>query len=187
MLDRQRIPENPPNRTTQMAKTKRARKERDGRVKLDKIDLLILSALQENARVSNAEIARRAKMVPSGIFERLRRLAKNKVILRYEARIDPQMLGLGLVAFVHVTSDDRIGNVNTSAELSKIPEVQEVHNVAGEDCYLLKVRVANPQELARVVKDKVRSIRSVLGTKTTIVLDTMKETAAFPISENERS
>jgi Lrp/AsnC family transcriptional regulator, leucine-responsive regulatory protein len=184
----------PLDRTYSMVKSKsppKARgphlqRQRDSHVKLDRIDLLILSALQGNARVSNAEIARRAKMVPSGIFERLRRLAKKKVILGYETRIDPHVLGLELVAFVYVTADDRIGNMNTAAELAKIPEVQEVHNVAGEDCYLLKLRVASPQELGRIVRDKVRSLKSVLGTKTTIVLDTLKETSALPLPENQQ-
>jgi Lrp/AsnC family leucine-responsive transcriptional regulator len=169
---------------TPTGKTRRTRAKAVRKVKLDDIDVLILSALQGNARVSNAEIARRAKMVPSGILERLRKLTESKVILGYETRLDPNVLGSGLTAFVNVAADDRIGNTDTAEMLAKIPEVQEVHNVAGEDCYLLKIRAADPRELGQIVRDKVRSIKSVRGTKTTIVLDTAKETAVFPLRTN---
>jgi Lrp/AsnC family leucine-responsive transcriptional regulator len=109
-------------------------------------------------------------MVPSGILERLRKLTEGKVILGYETRLDPNVLGSGLTAFVNEAADDRIGNTDTAGMLAKIPEVQEVHNVAGEDCYLLKIRAADPRELGQIVRDKVRSIKSVPGTKTTIIL-----------------
>jgi Lrp/AsnC family transcriptional regulator, leucine-responsive regulatory protein len=157
------------------------------RIKLDDIDLLILSMLQGHARVPNAEIARRAKMVPSGILERLRKLTKSNVILGYETRLDPRVLGLGLLAFVSVAADDRIGNTDTAGLLAKIPEVQEVHNVAGEDCYLLKIRAADPQELGEILRNKVKAIKSVKATKTTIVLDTAKETSVFPLQSSRET
>jgi Lrp/AsnC family leucine-responsive transcriptional regulator len=152
-------------------------------VKLDETDLLILSMLQENARVSNTEIARRAGMVPSGILERLRKLEKQKVILKYETRVDSRALGLGLIAYVFVKVEGQNAGLDTAAQLAKIPEVQEVHNVAGEDCYLIKIRVADPQQLGHILRDKVRAIPSVSSTRSTIVLDTFKETSAIPLKK----
>jgi Lrp/AsnC family leucine-responsive transcriptional regulator len=153
-------------------------------VKLDETDRLILSLLQENARISNVDIARRVGMVPSGILERLRKLKKNKVILSYETRLDARAVGLGLTAFVFVKTKEVSPHPDTADRLGKIAAVQEVHNITGEDCYLVKMRVANPQELGRVLRDQVGSIPSVLSTKTTIALDTFKETTAVPILTN---
>jgi len=147
----------------------------------DDTDLLILSMLQEDARISNAEIARRAGMVPSGILERLRKLERNNLIVGYETRLNWRLLGRGLLAFVFVRARERAGRKDTALRLAKIPEVQEVHSIAGEDCYLIKIRVSDPQELGRVLQNKVTAIRSVLATKTTIVLDTLKETTAIPV------
>ena len=155
------------------------------RVKLDETDLLILSMLQDDARVSNAEIARRIGMVPSGVLERLRKLNENKVILNYEIRLDSGILGLGLAAFVFVKAKEVTGRRDTAQRLASIPQVQEVHNITGEDCYLLKIRVRDPQELGRVLRDHVGTIPSVVSTKTTIVLDTFKETTAIPIQKKQ--
>ena len=149
-------------------------------VKLDQTDLLILSILQEDARVSNVDIARRVGMVPSGILERLRKLRRKKIILGFETRLDPRAFGLGLTAFVFVKVKEVGPNRNTAERLGKIPQVQEVHNITGEDCYVLKVRVSDPHELGRVLRDDVGSLPSVISTKTTIVLDTFKETTALP-------
>ena len=155
-------------------------------VKLDETDLLILSMLQENARVSNVEIARRVGMVPSGILERLRKLEERKVILAYETRLDSRVFDFGLIAFVFVRAEERNAGLSTAAELAKIPEVQEVHNVAGEDCYLIKVRARSPQELGHILRDRLRTISSVQSTRTTIVLDTFKETSAIPLKKRSR-
>jgi Lrp/AsnC family leucine-responsive transcriptional regulator len=152
-------------------------------VKLDETDLLILSMLQENARVPNVDIARRARMVPSGILVRLRKLEENKIILSYETRLNSLALGLGLTAFVFVKAKEVTARGDTAKRLAAIPEVQEVHNITGEDCYLVKIRVVNPQELGRVLREQVGRIPSVFSTKTTIVLDTFKETTALPIAK----
>src|SRR5262245_31048328 len=109
----------------------------------DEIDLQILNILQQNARISNAEIARQVGMAPSAVLERIRKLETRGVIQGYEARINPESLGLHLLAYVFVRSEERLGDKHTGELLAQIPEVQEVHHIAGEDCYLAKVRVAD--------------------------------------------
>jgi Lrp/AsnC family leucine-responsive transcriptional regulator len=153
------------------------------RFKLDETDYLILSMLQGNARISNAEIARQAKMVPSGILERLRKLEENKIILGYETRFDSRALGCELLAFVFVRAREKNGRWDTAAQLAKIPEVQEVQAISGEDCYLMKFRTGNPHELAALLRTKVQTIPSVQSTRSTIVLDTVKETGAIPLEK----
>ncbi|HET6403049.1 MAG TPA: Lrp/AsnC family transcriptional regulator [Candidatus Thermoplasmatota archaeon] len=148
---------------------------------LDDIDRKILRMLQTNARTSNSEIARQLGMVPSAILERIRKLEERGVILGYEAKINPAALGLGLVAFVSVRTADRTHEYEAAEKLKKFPEVLEVHNIAGEDCYLVKVRVTDVSALRDFLHDKVGQIGSVIGTRSTIVLGVEKETGRLPI------
>lgn len=146
------------------------------------IDREILTILQENARTSNAELARQLGMTPSAIFERIRKLEARGLIRGYEARLDPRALGLGLLAFVLVRTDERLGMAQTGEVLATIPEVQEVHHIAGEDCYLVKVRTADTASLGRLLRERFGAIESVRSTRTTIVLSTLKESAQLPMA-----
>ena len=151
---------------------------------LDPIDRQILALLQEDARISNAEIGRRVGLVHSAIFQRLRKLEKQGVLLGYETRIEPKAVGLGMAAFLFVKVEDRVGSHQTAHRLAALPEVQELHHVAGEDCYLLKVRVSDPEELGRLLREKVGVIEAVQSTRTTVVLETVKETSRLPLPES---
>jgi Lrp/AsnC family leucine-responsive transcriptional regulator len=148
---------------------------------IDETDLRIVRALQENARTSNAEIARRLGMAPSAILERVRKLEERGVIQGYAATVNPEALGLGLTAFVFVRSSERVGHVGTARALAGLPEVQEVHHVAGEDCFLVKVRVAHARALGALLSEKFAAIDTIVSTRSTIVMETVKETAALPI------
>ena len=148
---------------------------------IDEIDRQILNILQQNARTANAEIARQVGMAPSAVLERIRKLETRGVIRGYEARIDPEALGLNLLAFVFVRSDDRSGT-STGEVLAGIPEVQEVHHIAGEDCYLAKVRVRDAKTLGRLLRERFAGSGSVHSTRTTVVLESLRETTLQPIS-----
>jgi Lrp/AsnC family leucine-responsive transcriptional regulator len=78
-----------------------------------------------------------------------------------------------LVAFVFVQTQLREGKI--AAQLARIPEVEELHRIAGEDCYVARVRVSNTEELGHVVRDKIERIKSVQATRTTLVLRTLKD------------
>ena len=147
---------------------------------IDEIDRQILNILQQNARTSNAEIARQVGMAPSAVLERIRKLEIRGVIRGYEARIDPEALGLNLLAFVFVRADDISGSC-TGEALAQIPEVQEVHHIAGEDCYLVKVRVRDAKTLARLLRERFAGRGTVRSTRTTVVLETLRESALIPV------
>ncbi len=149
---------------------------------IDDIDRTILTIVQADARTSNAEIARQVGMAPSAVLERLRKLESRGVLRGCEARIDPHAFGLGLLAFVFVRSDERLRSGDTGIRLAELPEVLEVHHIAGEDCYLAKVRAADPEALGRLLRERFGAIESVRSTKTTIVLDTIKESNRLPIA-----
>lgn len=152
---------------------------------IDSTDLQILDILQHDARTSNAEIARQVGMAPSATFERLRKLEERGVITGYGVQIAPESVGLGLLAFVHVRADEGISASNTERALAGIPEVEELHHVAGEDCFLLKVRAADTAALARLLRERIGAIPTVHSTRTTIVLQTVKDGAPLPLNAPE--
>jgi Lrp/AsnC family leucine-responsive transcriptional regulator len=152
---------------------------------INDLDRQILTILQSNARTSNAEIARQVGLAPSAVFERIRKLEERDVLQSYTARIDPHAVGLGLVAFTFVRSNDRPGGIQTAGKLAEIPEVLEVHHVAGEDCFLVKVRAADTEALGRLLRERLGKIGTITSTRTTIVLETVKETAELPIAVEE--
>lgn len=142
---------------------------------INTIDLKILNILQKNARTSNAEIARQVKMAPSAVLERIKKLEKKNIIKKYSALIDSHAIDKSLLAFVLVKANGPIVDNKTAKELSKIDEVQEVHMVAGEDCFLVKLRVKDTDALSALLRTKIASIKSISSTSTTIVLETVKE------------
>lgn len=155
---------------------------------MDKTDLQILKLVQENARISNSEIARQIGMVPSGVLDRIRKLEENGFIQEYTARLRAEALNLGLISFVFVKSTEPPGSMNTAQKLAALQEVLEVHHVAGEDCYLLKVRLKDNHSLAVFMREKIGTIPTIVSTRSTIVLDTIKETSKIklPIIEDEK-
>jgi Lrp/AsnC family leucine-responsive transcriptional regulator len=147
----------------------------------DAADRTILMLLQENARISNAEIARRLEMAPSAVLERIRKLEARGVLRGYEARVSPAAIGLGLAAFMFVRVEEGVGSLEFGAALADLAQVQEVHHIAGEDCYLLKIRVADTEALGRFLRERLGSLPHVRSTRTTIVLHTVKESGRVPI------
>jgi Lrp/AsnC family leucine-responsive transcriptional regulator len=150
---------------------------------IDATDREILNILQQNARISNAEIARQVHMAPSAILERIRKLEARGVIKGYQAQIDPEALGLHLLAYIFVRSSDRAGEVRTAETLAQIAEVQEIHHIAGEDCFLVKVRVSDARSLGRLLRERFTAEAGLLSTRTTIVLETLHESTELPLPE----
>ena len=154
---------------------------------IDGQDAAIVTILQKNARTSNAEIARQVGMAPSAVFERIRKLEERGVLRGFRAELDPRAVGLPLLAFVFVRSNERAGGVSAAEKIAKIREVLEVHHVAGEDCFLVKLRAADTEDLGRILREKVGAIPAVTSTRTTIVLETVKEQSALSLESREES
>jgi Lrp/AsnC family leucine-responsive transcriptional regulator len=152
---------------------------------INETDTLIVTILQENARTSNAEIARQVGLAPSAVFERIRKLEEKGVLRGFHADVDPHAAGLPLLAFVFVRSNERAGGVTTAEKLARIPEVLEVHHIAGEDCFLAKLRAADTETLGRLLRERIGSIPTVTSTRTTIVLETVKESTIVSLEAAE--
>lgn len=153
---------------------------------MDKIDYQILSLLQENARISNTEIARQIGMVPSGVLERIKKLEQNGHLQEFTARINPESLNLGLLAFIFVRTSELPGCCDAAEKLAGLPGILEVHHVAGEDCYLLKARMQDNRALAAFMREKIGAIPAITSTRTVIVLETLKETSKMLLKKTDR-
>lgn len=149
---------------------------------LDHTDLQILRTLQGNARISNVDLARELGMAPSGVLERVKKLEQKKIIQQYDVRIDPNAVGLNLLAFIHIKTKDPIGSDETGRALAKIPEILEVHNITGAYCFLVKIRVENSARLMEVMRNSFSKIKSIVETQTIIVLETIKDCQELSIS-----
>jgi Lrp/AsnC family leucine-responsive transcriptional regulator len=147
---------------------------------LDEIDLQILDLLQGDARLSNAAIAEQVGLTTSTVFERVKKLEKKGVIQRYVAIVDGAAVGKTITAFVRIVIGTGPGDDYLSCKrqftkhCQQEPDVLECHTVAGEDCYVLKVRAATPQDLESLL-ERIRSYAPTVRSTSSIVLSTVKE------------
>ena len=152
---------------------------------IDEKDARILEILQQDGRMTNVELARRVELTPSATLERVRKLEERGLVKGYTAILNPHALGLGLVAFIFVRVDERDDVLGTSEEtaegLAKLASVQEVHHLAGEDCFLLKVRAQDTDDLYRILREELGQFKAIRGTRTTIVLKTVKESGLLSL------
>jgi Lrp/AsnC family leucine-responsive transcriptional regulator len=150
---------------------------------IDKIDMTILSILQDNGRTSNADLARAVGMAPSAVLERMRKLERKGIIRGFEAVLRPKDVGFTLTAFTFVRADEGVGSTDIGKALARVPGVLEAHYTAGQDSYLVKVRARDTEHLQHILQ-QFGAIPGVRDTRTTVVLTTLKESRALPILED---
>jgi Lrp/AsnC family transcriptional regulator, leucine-responsive regulatory protein len=148
---------------------------------IDDKDRAILFLLQQNARMSNAEIGRRVGLVTSAIYDRMRRLEESGVVERHECLLDACVFDRGLVAYIMVQTYDAGSDVCTGDLLCALPGVLEVHRGIGDSCFIVKARVRDTDALAELLEESIARIPSVTATDTRIVVRTTKETNRLPL------
>ena len=131
--------------------------------------------MQENARINNAELARILGMAPSAVLERVKKLEQKEVLISYHAKVNPSAVNQNLLSFVFIKANEIIGDEETGKLLAQIPEVLEVHDIAGDDGYIIKVRTSDTIALMNLMKRSLSSIPGIISTRTIIVLQTVKE------------
>jgi Lrp/AsnC family transcriptional regulator, leucine-responsive regulatory protein len=136
-------------------------------------DRAIVHALSQDGRLSYTDLAERVGLSVSAVHQRVRRLEQRGVIRGYSARVDHEALGLPLTAFVAIRPIDSSQPDDAPDKLAALPQIEACYSVAGEDFYLLLVRVASPVDLERLLKE-IRSAANV-STRTTVVLSTPYE------------
>ena len=148
----------------------------------DDTDRALVSALAADGRATLKTLAAATGLSVSAVQARVRRLEADGVIKGYRAVVDADAVGLPLAAFIAITPLDPDHEYDVPERLAGLAEVEDCHSVAGEDSFLLKVRVAGPSALEALIREIRR--RANVSTRTTVVLQTFYEHRPPPNSEN---
>jgi Lrp/AsnC family transcriptional regulator, leucine-responsive regulatory protein len=143
------------------------------RERLDEVDRILVRELLADGRATLAHLAAAAGLSVSAVQSRVRRLESRGVVTGYTARVDPEVLGHMLSAFVAITPLDPSQPDDAPARLEHIEAIESCHSVAGEESYVLLVRVASPRALEELLQ-QIRMAANV-RTRSTIILQTFYE------------
>jgi Transcriptional regulators len=148
---------------------------------LDAVDLQILRALQENARLTTKELAARVNLSTTPVFERLKRLERGGFILKYVAVLDAEKLGRGFTVFCSVKLKQMNRNVakNFISVIRDIPQVAECYNISGEYDYLLKIQAPDMKYYNEFIINVLGTIDSIGSILSSFVMDEIKNTHAL--------
>lgn len=147
---------------------------------MDAIDRQLVAALRENARAPWAELGRLVGMSGPSVQERVRRLEERGVISGYRAQVSADAVGLGVSALVDLYQRDEVPTEDVADQLRGIPEVEDCWYVAGDEEFVVKVRAPDVAGLEAVIS-KLRGVRGIARTRTTVVLSTYWEGRGLPL------
>jgi DNA-binding Lrp family transcriptional regulator len=157
--------------------------------KLDVKDLAILNLLQENCRLTAKDIAGKISSPITTVFAKIKRMEQLGIIKSYRAILDHKKLDFGVTAFILASFSYGLSKEETplsqrtiAEQISKFPEVQEVHIISGDWDILIKVKDRDVDAVGKFVVDKLRTVKGIEKTLTCLVFATLKETTAIPIS-----
>lgn len=152
-------------------------------VKLDKIDRKILEILQNNGRITNAQLSKEIGLSPAPTLERVKKLENSGIIKSYHAKLDMEKIGLGVSTFVHVSlKGHNKENIDVFIkEINQIEEVIECHHITGSGDFFLKIIAKDIVSYQNLMLEKVSEINVVDNLQTMVILSTFKDSKALPI------
>ncbi len=153
---------------------------------MDALDRKALPLLMKNGRITWSELGLALGLSAPAAADRARKLEEHGVIKGYTAILDAEALGYSLTAFVFVTLGDQRKRSSFHAGVKKLDQIVECHHVAGDDDFLLKVRCKGTRDLDRLLVEELKGKMGIARSRTTVVLDTAKETTAVPIDVESR-
>ncbi|CAM2006094.1 Lrp/AsnC family transcriptional regulator [Acanthopleuribacter pedis] len=155
------------------------------RVKLDEIDIKILQILQVRGRITNAKLASEVGLSAPPMLERVKKLERSGVIKCYRAILEANLLDRNFFVFVTLNLNvQHLSNVDEfELELAAMKEVLEVHHIAGDIDFLLKVNVKDQEDYKQFVVDNLAKIRGISRIHSWVVLSTVKDTTEYHIDE----
>ncbi|MEM3565531.1 MAG: Lrp/AsnC family transcriptional regulator [Candidatus Bathyarchaeia archaeon] len=163
-------------------------------LKLDEKDLAILSLLQINCKMTAKEIARKVNSPITTVFAKIKRMEQQGIIKEYRAILDHKKLDFGVTAFILASFSYRTNKEEAplsqraiAEQISKFPEVQEVHIISGDWDILIKVKEKDVDSVGRFVIDKLRTVKGIEKTLTCMVFDTPKETTTIPVPVSSKA
>ncbi len=153
---------------------------------LDELDKQILAELQENGRISNADLARQINLSSPATHARLRRLEEQGYIRGYVALLDRDKMGYDMLCFVRISLQihqlDQVERFRAAVNL--LPEILECHHVTGEFDYLLKIAVRNRHDLEQFMMRRLTPIPGIARIYTSLALTEVKGTTALPVNKD---
>lgn len=141
---------------------------------MDAVDRAVVDALRHDGRLSYAELARQLGISSSTAHERVAKLESSGVISGYRALVDPREIGAGVTAFIGIEPGENARDEDIATALENLSEVESCYWIAGEEAFIILVRVASVDDLHRCL-GRVRAIEGVARTRTTVVLATRFE------------
>jgi Lrp/AsnC family transcriptional regulator, leucine-responsive regulatory protein len=153
-------------------------------ITLDPIDLRILSELQENARLTNVELAERVGLSPSPCLARVRALEASGLIARYVALLDPVALGLNVSVFIQISLEKQVDAslARFESAITTMPEVMECYLMTGDSDYMLRVVVADVPALQRFIVERLTKVAGVSNIRSSFALKQVKFKTALPLA-----
>lgn len=151
--------------------------------KLDQTDRKVLEILQENAKITNAQLSKEIGLSPAPTLERVKKLETLGVIKSYHAQLDREKIGLGVTTFVQITLTGHKKQVTDAfvEQINMIPEVIECHHITGSCDFLLKIISKDISTYQKLMLEKINEIEEVASTQTMVILSTFKESKVLPI------
>jgi Lrp/AsnC family transcriptional regulator, leucine-responsive regulatory protein len=156
--------------------------------KFDAIDRKILSILQDNGKITNAQLSIDVGLSPAPTLERVKKLEKNGVIESYHANLNKQEIGLGVTTFVHVALIGHRKSIVDSfvQQIINIPEVVECHHITGQGDFILKVVSKDIPSYQKLLVEVINEIPEIDNTQSTVILSTFKESRVMPIPDEDK-
>ncbi|MFI8685028.1 Lrp/AsnC family transcriptional regulator [Rossellomorea sp. NPDC077527] len=154
---------------------------------MDSYDNKIIDAIMKDSRIKWSDLAITIGLSAPATADRVNRLVEQGVIKHFGAIIDPASVGAELTAFVAVSLERPEHREPFLKLIHELDEVQECHHIAGDDDYLLKIRSRNTKDLDRIISHEIKSLQGIIRTKTTIVMDSHKESSVLPLPSDTLS
>jgi DNA-binding Lrp family transcriptional regulator len=157
------------------------------KISIDATDMKILEEVQENAKLTNTELASRVHLSPSPCLTRVRALEKGGVISRYVALLDPRKVGMNVSVFIHISLEKQVESalVNFEDAMNRYSEVMECYLMTGDSDYLIRVVVEDVQALERFIVDQLSKIRGVANIRSSFALKQVKYSTALPLRHRD--
>lgn len=152
-------------------------------MKLDPIDKHIIEILQENAKITNSQLAKEIGLSPAPTLERVRKLETSGYIKSYHAEVDPVKFGLGVGIFIQISlsSHKKNGIKSFVEQISKIPEVVECYHITGAGDFLLKVLTKDISSYQQLIVEKLVDIEEIGNMQSMVILANYKDSHAIPM------
>lgn len=150
---------------------------------MDRIDRQLLAEVQRDARQTTGELAQRVALSPSPCWRRLKRLEASGAIRGYRAQLDPEHLGWGVTAFVHVMLESHQIEVATRFEdaVQAVPEIVACHNISGQYDFLLQVVARDLRHFGEFARSRIRTLPGVKEMNSSFSLREVKGGGSLPI------